>query len=382
MSKEDTVRAKPTGDSEVVRVAGEMQETLTSVNSGLKGSSPLGSLYADKYKKMFLQYPLNVEAPDENHWVRFDVQELLGSPVKTDESRGITAGDFGSAGGDKSFLGRIADGVAEKASALVTSAIMAPVNIAKSTASSFLNDLPPALGGLGKEFLGMSGAGRVQGLGSIMLYSPHTRQENMKYNWAQESTGFIGGMMKGMNPDNPTDNAWLNSVTTASDQGGFRGVAGAQLLGLLAEAATGNQTIVEQIGRNNGVAINPHLEMFFRSVDFRSFSFDFKLAPRNAPEARQIREIINLFKYASTPRYTSFGEAGIYFAYPNVFDISFFNEAQTHKIARSALTGISVNHSAAGVNTTFYDDYPAETSLNLTFTELEIMHKDEIDQGY
>ena len=349
---------------------GVAKEKVSMAAQGPPG--PLESLYSDKYRKSFLQYPLNVEAPDENHWVRFDIQALKGAPVKQDEARVSSSDDDGS------FLGRIADGVAEKASALVTSALMAPVNIAKSTVSSFLNDLPPALGGIGKDFLGMSGASRVQGMGSIMLYAPHTRQENLKYNWAQESTGLTGGFLKGAPQGdifNTDDNTFIQSIKDRGD------VALIQVGALLAEAGTGNQTLVELVGKNNGVAINPHLEMFFRSVDFRSFSFDFKLAPRNAPEARQIREIINLFKYASTPGYFK-GEAGLYLAYPNVFDISFFNEAQTHKIARSALTGISVNHSAAGVNTTFYDDYPAETSLNLTFTELEIMHKDKIDQGY
>ena len=68
--------------------------------------------------------------------------------------------------------------------------------------------------------------------------------------------------------------------------------------------------------------------------------------------------------------------------YPNVFDITMFNEDQTHRIARCCLTSIQVDHSGAGVNSTFYDDYPVETNLNLVFTELEILHKEKIDQGY
>ena len=70
------------------------------------------------------------------------------------------------------------------------------------------------------------------------------------------------------------------------------------------------------------------------------------------------------------------------FLYPNVFDITMFNEDQTHRIARSCLSSIQVDHSGAGVNSTFYDDYPVETNLNLVFTELEILHKEKIDQGY
>jgi hypothetical protein len=339
--------------------------------AGDRKEGELHKLYANKYKKIFLQYPLNVESPEENHWVRFDAYTINGDVVKYDESRtGVSIKDKKK---KKSFLDKVSDGVAEKASALVTTALMAPVNIAKSTTKSFLNDLPPAIGGIAKKFLGMKGKSRVLGKGSIMLYAPHTHQENLKYNWAQEATGFTGGALKGAGAND--DNQFIQSLIDNA------GTATKQLGALMGGAMTGNQSLVDLIGRNNGVANNPHLEMFFKSVDFRSFNFDFKLAPRNPPEAREIQKIVNFLKYASAPHYKN-GEGGIYFAYPYVFDVSFFNESQTHKIARSALTAITVNHTAAGVNTTFYDNFPAETSLNLTFTELEIMHKDTIASGY
>jgi len=366
----------PSGFAEGERVADKAAGDAIS-DIGQKNKGEMHALYTSKYDKLFLQYPLNVEGPEENHWVRFDVYQINGEVVKVDEGRESE----GKKKKKSSFLDKVTDGVAEKASALVTTALLAPVNIAKSTTKSFLNDLPPAIGGIAKKFLGMTGKGRAQGLGSIMLYAPHNRQENLKYNWAQETTGFTGAAINGQ-PDGGgiSDNEFFKSLI---DKGGtgLNSTVATQLAALVLGAGTGNQSLVGLAGRNNGVAINPHLEMFFKSVDFRSFSFDFKLAPRNPPEAKAIQQIINFFKFASTPHYKQ-GEFGIYFAYPNVFDISFFNENQTHKITRSALTGITVNHTAAGVNTTFYDDFPAETSLNLTFTELEIMHKDKIASGY
>ena len=154
-------------------------------------------------------------------------------------------------------------------------------------------------------------------------------------------------------------------------------------LAKLAGAAMGGNTdaIVAQSYKNSGKAVNPHMEMFFENVDFRSFTFDFKLAPRNAPEARAIREIINLFKWAAAPSYQGSG-GGVFFIYPNTFEITFFNENETHKVATCCLTGVNVNYTGTGVNSTFYDNYPLETQLNLTFTELEIMHKGRIDEGY
>ena len=113
-----------------------------------KSQGPLGSLYANKYKHIFLQYPLNLESGEENHWVRFDVQEIQGVGVKQNEARSEPSRKLTSGG---SFIDRIVENTAEKASALVTTALLAPVNIAKSTVNEFLSELGPTLGGIGRE---------------------------------------------------------------------------------------------------------------------------------------------------------------------------------------------------------------------------------------
>jgi len=332
---------------------------------------PLGALYVDKYKDVFLQFPNNLESAEENHWVRFDINTITGTQIKADEVRSTS---FGKKKG--SFLDRAVAGTAEKASALITTALLAPVNIAKSVANEFLNDLPPVLGGIGRDLLGgFSGKSKTTQFGSIMLYAPHTRQENLKLNWAGDKIGQAGAVIKaGISGDNETVKSVINNRASLME-GGIKKLAGAAMGG-------NSDAIVKDSFKSKGQAINPHMEMFFDNVDFRSFTFDFVLAPRNAPEAESIREIVNLFKYAASPSYESSGAGGVFFKYPNVFEITFFNENETHKIATSCLTGVNVNHSGAGINSTFYDNYPVETHLNLTFTELEIMHKGKIDEGY
>jgi len=362
---------------------GEKDATATDSGAivGIQAEGPLGSLYNNKYKDIFLQYPSNIESAEENHWVRFDITEISGVQIKQDEVR---TSSFGGSGG--SFLDRLVTGTAEKASALVTTALMAPVNIAKSTVNEFLNDLPPVLGGVGRDLLGgFSGKSKSRGLGSIMLYAPHTRQENFKLNWATDKLGQVGaaiqgggGTVGGALSKVMGDSETVNSVIANRDS-----LAQGALSKLAGSALGGNaDAIVKQTFKSKGQAINPHVEMFFDNVDFRSFTFDFKLAPRNASEAKAIKEIINLFKYAAAPAYESNGSGGVFFRYPNVFEITFFNENQTHKIATSCLTGVNVDYTGPGINSTFYDNYPVETQLNLTFTELEIMHKGKIDKGY
>jgi hypothetical protein len=367
-----------------------MSEDVSPTDNGAiaaaQAEGPLGSLYDNKYKDIFLQFPNNIESAEESHWVRFDINEIGGVQIKQDEVRTTSFG--GSKKKKKgSFLDRAVAGTAEKASALITTALLAPVNIAKSTVNEFLNDLPPVLGGVGRDLLGgFSGKSKSRGLGSIMLYAPHTRQENLKLNWAPDKLGQVGAAIQGgggtvggaLSEAVAGDSETVNSVIANRDslmQGVMSKLAGSALGG-------NADAIVKQTFKSKGQAINPHMEMFFDNVDFRAFTFDFKLAPRNSFEAKSIREIINLFKYAATPSYEDSGAGGVFFRYPNVFEITFFNENETHKIATSCLTGVNVNYTGPGINSTFYDNYPVETQLNLTFTELEIMHKGKIDKGY
>ena len=344
-------------------------------------SGPLASLYRNKYEYKMLQYPMNIEAAEENHWVRFDIVELKGTSVKQEKTRRPLF--TGSTGGDGGFLDNIISGTAEKVTALATSAIMAPINAVNATVNEFVNDLPPFLQGVGRDLLG-GGSERSRGLGSVMLYAPHTRQDVYKLQWNQATdVGQAGAAL--MSGGGTATGAAMSVIEGNNETVESLKNQGPQVAsGLLSQV--GGTSLGSAQGRNitnraAGKAVNPHLEMFFQSVDFRTFTFDFKMSPRSRKEAKNINKIVQLLKYASAPALLD-GEYGWYFAYPNVFDITMFNESKTHKIARSALTGIQVDHSGAGVNSTFYDDYPVETNLNVQFTELEIITKGKIDQGY
>lgn len=339
---------------------------------GDKDNGPLSALFSNKYRAKFLQYPLNLDAAEESHWIRFDIQEITGAKIKETEIRTTS---LGLAGTNNSFIDRITASATEKVDAGVTALKNAPLNIAKTVAGEVLNGLPPVLGGIGKSLLG-GGKSRAIGKGSIMLFSPHARQDGLRMTWGAEEVGqtgaaVSGALKNGINMDNETVKSVINNL----------GSLGKDFVANVGGAAISNQNLKKLVQKSDGHATNPHLEMFFTRAEFRTFAFDFKMAPRNTPEAKAIHEIVALFKYAAAPQLED-GGGGLYYKYPNVFDISFKNQDQTHKIAQCALTSVTVNHSGSGVNSTFYNGYPTETDINLTFSELEIMHKDKIDMGY
>lgn len=352
-------------EDSVTRTQSRYDKLMTDAASN---SGPLAKLYNNKFATKFLQYPLNLESVEQDHWIRFDIKKIQGVGVKTDESRGHES--VAPSGEKKTFLQRVTTGTAEKLGDLRDFAQKTAISQARRQATSAANSLPPALAGIGKAFI--NGQGKTQSLGSIMLYAPQGRTESMAAEWTPEEAGQLGAVAGKVGAGATSDaiDAALATVLPG----------GKEALIKLGAAAAGNQTLAAIVHRKEGHVVNPHLEMFFKGVNMREFTFEFKMAPRNAPEAKAVADIVRLFKFASTPGLT--GALGFYLDYPEVFDISFSNQDQTHKIAQSALKSISVSYGAEGINTTFYDGYPLETMLSLTFIELEIMTKTKIEQGY
>jgi hypothetical protein len=133
-----------------------------------------------------------------------------------------------------------------------------------------------------------------------------------------------------------------------------------------------------------GIATNPHKIVLFTGVDFRDHSFSWKLSPRNRRESDIIRRIIAMFTYYSHPEFVA---GGLFFKYPEFFEIKFARDAYLFKMRPSVCTDIKVDYHPQA-----YPAYirnadgsgepaPAEVSLSLTFKETEIISKQFLNPG-
>ena len=133
-----------------------------------------------------------------------------------------------------------------------------------------------------------------------------------------------------------------------------------------------------------GIAQNPHKIVLFTGVDFRDHSFSWKLSPRNRRESDIIRRIIAMFTYYSHP---SFEAGGLFFKYPEFFEIKFARDTYLFKMRPSVCTDIKVDYHpqayAAYIRNAdgSGEPAPAEVSLTLTFKETEIISKQFLNPG-
>jgi hypothetical protein len=136
--------------------------------------------------------------------------------------------------------------------------------------------------------------------------------------------------------------------------------------------------------RSQGLAVNPNQQLMFDGIDFRTYQMAFTFTPYTKEEAETVKKIINTFKYHAAPEITTAG-AGMFFIPPSTFDVSFmFNgkmNKNVNKVAESVLESVDVNYAPNGW-AAHDDGAPVQTTLTLSFKEMELIDKTKIRDGY
>ena len=167
----------------------------------------------------------------------------------------------------------------------------------------------------------------------------------------------------------------LGTMATGVQEKVFKSASDAfkpAILAGLAGQAVGVQGL---LSRATGTVLNPNLELLFQGPQLRPFTFQFRLSPREAKEAAEVKKIIRFFKQAMSVKTV---KTNAFLKTPHVFDIVYqTNGSNIHqslnRIKTCALLGCDVDYTPDGTYSTFNDESKTMTSYNLTlrFNELE-----------
>ena len=72
-------------------------------------------------------------------------------------------------------------------------------------------------------------------------------------------------------------------------------------IGMVGDLGPGLEWIKRSSRNEKGVISSDRLELAFKGIEKRSFSYEFKMMPRSQAEADEIAEIINAFKFHMLP---------------------------------------------------------------------------------
>ena len=151
----------------------------------------------------------------------------------------------------------------------------------------------------------------------------------------------------------------------------------------LSASVVKNLTGINVLGRESGVVINSNIELLFSGPELRSFTFTFKLSPRDKDEAKTIQKIIRTLKQGmSAKKAADF----LFVKSPHTFFLGYYKGAELqpymNKFKECALTSMSVQYAPDGPFATFTDGSMTSYGMSLTFQELEPVFDNDYGEDY
>ena len=219
---------------------------------------------------------------------------------------------------------------------------------------------------------------------SIALYMPSTVQTSYDSNWGATDLGMGAGTATNLYDmwKNDSGKSFIDKVTQSASAG----------LNIASQAAAAGASGVgvfsakELYAMNQQVATNPYTEVLFNGVNNRTFSFTFKMMPRDAAEQAAIKKIVDTIKFHRAPEKDQ-NSMNVFWKWPSTFDLSFRKKNGEEnewlfKISTCALTQFSVEYGGDGFYGSYEDGSPLHTTMTLGFTELEILDKSSMQSGF
>jgi len=137
------------------------------------------------------------------------------------------------------------------------------------------------------------------------------------------------------------------------------------------------------IAMERGQIISPRMEMMFSGIGRRSFSYDFTFIPKSKQESNRVEEIIKEFKIYM---HSDFVDGNVReMKIPDYFNIRYMYKGNENKhlnkISTCVLTQLDVNYGSDRY-VSYQDGAPQTTKISLGFTEMEIITRKRIEEGY
>lgn len=179
--------------------------------------------------------------------------------------------------------------------------------------------------------------------------------------------GAFGDMMKNVGANIDGIEQLIGNVTAGS------------VLKTFGSGATGSQLLARQ----DGLALNPNLELLFKGPTLRNFGFQYRFSPRSAAEGRIVKQIINFFKRSMAPKRSNGG--GFFLTTPDVFLLQYLHKGSDHtslnRFKTCALKTCQVNYAPDGTYATFPDGVMHSYVMTLGFTEIDPVFAEDYDNS-
>jgi hypothetical protein len=140
------------------------------------------------------------------------------------------------------------------------------------------------------------------------------------------------------------------------------------------------------LARGYGIVPNSNLELLFQGPTLRQFGFSWRMSPRSAKEATNVKRIIRMFKQGSSARklnsQSGAGAASVFLGTPNVFKLSYKTAGNKeisglNKFKICALVNMNVIYAPDGQWAAYAEGQPVSLQMSLNFQEIEPVYESD-----
>jgi len=191
--------------------------------------------------------------------------------------------------------------------------------------------------------------------------------------------------------------ATLRQMLTIADAAGIQNLSGlmgnqqvkAAITSLIAKNAGFEIPAETILARGYGIVPNSNLELLFQGPTLRQFSFNWRMSPRSAKEATNVKRIIRMFKQGSAPRklnsQSGAGAASLFLGTPNVFKLSYKTAGNKeisglNKFKICALVNMNVIYAPDGQWAAYAEGQPVSVQMTLNFQEIEPVYENDYQE--
>jgi hypothetical protein len=232
---------------------------------------------------------------------------------------------------------------------------------------------------------------------SIALYMPEDVSAGFRANWTGKSMSTMAtDSLRAMGRDGFGSKAaaGVSAITNLAER--MAPLSSAVALQAATKKLGGDALTLDDIfGSVSGSVLNPNTELLFNAIDMRNFQLNFKLVPRNAPEATDINKIIRQFQKAVLPERApgsvmGFNDGGNnntgvnlgFIGMPKLVRVAFMHRTGENKalprFKMCAITNTDINYTPDGAFSTYNQGQPVAIGLSIGFQETKICFSEEI----
>jgi hypothetical protein len=123
---------------------------------------------------------------------------------------------------------------------------------------------------------------------------------------------------------------------------------------------------------------NPFTAAIFEKVTPRKFNFSWTIQPQTAEESKNLRDIINQFRYWSLPNPSS---DALILDVPYEWELSFVGTDFLYAFSRCVMTNLDIDYSPNGFNAFMIDGAPQSVTITIDFEEIYPLDKENMDKA-